>query len=33
MEYLEMCEKFCGVGEESECLEMVGVENGEAGLG
>lgn len=33
MECLKMCEQFCGVGEENECLEVAGSENGEAGFG
>lgn len=33
MEYFIMCKRFCGVEEESERLEVAGVENGEADLG
>ena len=30
---LNMCQKFWGVGEENECLEVAGFVNAEAGLG
>jgi len=30
---LKMCQKFCGVGEENECLEVAGFVSAEAGLG